>query len=204
MGRERLAAGRRPVRAVPVAAALILAAGPVACAGPDPAAPAPAATTAAAAVPAFSGTDVAWAQLTIALNERALVVLGLAPARAGQPAVADLARDLEKAYRDENSRLRDILARAGADDDNPHAGHVMPGMADEATLRRLTTSAGAAFDRLLVDTLVAHSDQCARLAAAEERSGSDRAAVSLAATIAAARGTERERLIAVAGKVLDE
>jgi uncharacterized protein (DUF305 family) len=191
---------------VPAAVALLLAAGSVACAGR--AAPvAPASTTATAtpaAVPAGSGTDVAWAQLTIALNERALVVLGLAPMRAGQPAVVELARDLEKAYRDENVRLRDILDRVGAPDDNPHAGHVMPGMADEATLRRLTASSGAAFDRLLVDTLVAHSDQCARLAAAEERVGSDSAAVSLAAAIVAARGTERERLTAVAGGALDE
>ncbi|MEU4645399.1 DUF305 domain-containing protein [Micromonospora sp. NPDC023814] len=200
MGRKRLGVGRGRARGLPAVAALVMAAGPVACAGPGPVAPAPvapASTAAAVAVPAGSGTDVAWAQLTIALNERALVVLGLAAMRAGQPRLVELALDLEKAYREENSRLRDILARVGAPDDNPHAGHVMPGMADEATLQRLTTSSGVAFDRLLVDALVAHSDQCVRLAAAEERSGSDSAAVSLAATIAATRRTERQRLTAI-------
>jgi uncharacterized protein (DUF305 family) len=181
-----------------LAAGLVASVGSVLGASPAQAPAETADPSRSVAVATASGTDVPWAQLTIALNERALVVLGLVETRVGHPGLKDLSADLEQAYRAENATLRDLLTRIGAPDGNPHTGHIMPGMADEATLQRLTASSGAAFDSLLVDTLDAHMSQCARLAAAEEGAGGDSTAIALAVTIEEARRVERGRLDAVA------
>lgn len=53
---------------------------------------------------AYTPTDVAWLQLTIAMDRRVLVLLDLAPGRAGDPAVRALAAEVSRARTAEPAR----------------------------------------------------------------------------------------------------
>jgi hypothetical protein len=72
---------------------------------------------------AASATDVAWAQLTIALNERALPVIELVLERSANPRLRDFARELKSGLRTETDQIQARLVALGVGLDNPHAGH---------------------------------------------------------------------------------
>jgi uncharacterized protein (DUF305 family) len=140
-----------------------------------------------------SGTDVAWLQLLIAMNERLLGVLELAPARTADPAVVALAGDARAARTAELALMHDIADGALLPTTNPHEGHDMPGMVTREELAALSRARGSEFDRLFTAALTAHLDQAARLCAAEQRSGADPAIRRLAARVAAAVVAEKAR-----------
>jgi uncharacterized protein (DUF305 family) len=156
--------------------------------------PAPATTAPAGG---FSVTDTAWLQLTIAMDERALKVLDLVPARTKDPALADLARRLATEHRDELMRLQAVYARSGGPSANPHEGHDMPGMATGQTVAALERAAGEDADHIFKTAMRAHIDQAIRLAQAEQKSGTEPAAKALAADIERARTDQRGRLDAL-------
>jgi uncharacterized protein (DUF305 family) len=159
---------------------------------------APAAPATAPPVPAVaatpSGTDVAWLQLLIAMNERLLPVLDLAPDRAADPALAALAGEVRAARAEELALMHGIAERAVLPTTNPHEGHDMPGMVTADQLRALQRARGPAFDRLFAAALTAHLDQAARLCAAEQRSGADPATQQLARRVGAAVSAEKARI----------
>jgi uncharacterized protein (DUF305 family) len=157
--------------------------------GPPPAVPAPP----IAAAPTPNGTDVAWLQLLIAMNERLVPVLALASERAADPALgrrADAARSNRTA---ELTALRRLATRVTLPAENPHAGHDMPGMTTAAERTALTATSGAEFDRLFAGALQAHLDQAARLCAGEQKSGADPAFRALAGSIARTVAAEGAR-----------
>ncbi len=157
-------------------------------------APSGAATpTAPAVAPTPNGTDVAWLQLLIAMNERLVPVLALAPGRAADPALARRAGAARASRTAELSALRDLATRVTLPAENPHAGHDMPGMATAAQRTALATASGAEFDRLFAGALQAHLDQAARLCAGEQKSGADPAFRALAASIARTVAAEGAR-----------
>jgi uncharacterized protein (DUF305 family) len=179
--------------------ALALCLATAAC-GAAPALPdAPGSTPAArptappAVAPTPNGTDVAWLQLLIAMNERLVPVLALAPERAQDPALARRA-DVARASRTaELSALRRLATRVTLPAENPHAGHDMPGMTTVAQRTALAAASGAEFDRLFTGALQAHLDQAARLCAGEQKSGADPAFRALAASIGRTVATEGAR-----------
>ncbi|MDQ7905573.1 DUF305 domain-containing protein [Phytohabitans sp. ZYX-F-186] len=186
-------------RAVPFAMALAVLLG---CGGsPDPAPPAPLPATtvpaAQAAAGGFSVTDTAWLQLAIAMDERALTVLDLVPARTTDPGLKDLARRLATEHRDELTRLRALHARSGGPTANPHEGHDMPGMATGETVKALRVATGTDAAYIFATAMRAHIDQSIRLAQAEQKSGSDPGAKALAADIERSRTDQRGRLDAL-------
>lgn len=127
---------RRNVLTRRTAAALFLGLAAAGCT-PQPAAdrPAPA---------AFNGTDTAWIQLMIPMDERASLLTDLAPARAGRPALAAWAKEAGSRLEDELVDLRELLRLSGVPDTRPHEGHTMPGMVGLDTVRRAKNVTGTA------------------------------------------------------------
>ena len=164
-------------RALWGAALLLLAA----CAPVPPPDPAPAASP-------FNATDTAWIQLMIPMNEQLLPALALAP-----PALAPFAAELEVSHEQELAHLKRLRERAGLSDENPHAGHQMPGLVSEADLSGLRLDPSG-----LPAKLHEHLEQSALLARGEQDSGADQETRDLAASIAAARAAQTSRLGAVA------
>jgi len=173
-----------------VASALLLLV--AACATPAPhGAPPPSPLTPSSIV---FGTDMAWAQLTLALNQRALQILSLVPDRAADARLVSLAHDLTVSHTDENVRLTALLSQIGAPAYNPHSGHDMPGMATAAQISSMSATRGDAFDKLFADSLRAHLTQCQNLAHSMRLSGKLPDALALAATIESARQQALTRL----------
>ncbi|WP_051901148.1 DUF305 domain-containing protein [Streptomyces aureus] len=132
---------------------------------------------------AFNDTDTAWLQLMIPMDERASLLVDLAPTRAGRPALAGWAAGAERRLKDELVDLRALLEASGVPDTRPHEGHNMPGMVTLDTVRRARTVTGDNFDRLFTESLRAHLAQVRTLCASERRSGSAERAKDLAAAI---------------------
>jgi uncharacterized protein (DUF305 family) len=187
-------------------AAVLLVAG---CGGPSAGPSGAGASSAGSATAAASGapvvasagaisTDVAWTQLMIALDERMLAALRLAPRRTGDPALAAFAAEVARRHDVEVTELRKALARTGAPETNPHEGHDMPGMITKENLALLAAKSGAEFDLMLVTSMREHFEQCRMLAGSEQSAGTDPAVKALAATVESTRATDQTRLDALA------
>jgi len=133
------------------------------------------------------GTDIAWVQLMIPMDEQLLPVLDLVPGHTADPALIRLAADLRGRYTTELQQLKALRTRAGLDDSNPHAGHRMPGLVDADTLAALGGSGGAEFERKVTECLRAHLDQLANLARSELANGTSPAVKDLARQVAESR-----------------
>ncbi|MGC5310635.1 DUF305 domain-containing protein [Micromonospora zamorensis] len=142
----------------------------------------------------FSPTDVAWLQLTVAMNERLLPVLDMVPSRTTDPAWQTFAARLGTAHRADLSTARRLLAGSGAPATNPHEGHDMPGMVTEQELTTLRSATGVAFQRLAGQHVRAHLQQAVRVATAEQRNGVYPATTALAAEVVRAGDAELTRL----------
>ncbi|MFF5104518.1 DUF305 domain-containing protein [Streptomyces sp. NPDC000134] len=151
---------------------------------------------------AFNDTDTAWLQLVIPMDERASLLIDLAPARAGHATVAAWAEEAGRRLRDELGDLRELLEVSGVPDTRPHEGHDMPGMVTLDTVRRARTATGENFDRLFTGSLRAHLVQVRMLCASERTSGSAERAQDLAAAIerSAARQITRLDALPVPGR----
>ncbi|MCX5173170.1 DUF305 domain-containing protein [Streptomyces antibioticus] len=184
---------KRPPAAVLLCALTVLTA--AACAGPAPAAGGPAASTAAVAASGrLNATDIGWIQLMIAMDDQARRILALAPDRSGDPRLVTWATGVAEGHRHALAALRGLLADAGVADDNPHAGHDMPGMVNAAELRALERADGPDFDRLLRAALDEHLTQAAKLAGAVQKADADPEVKKLAREVATATSDSRRRL----------
>lgn len=174
--------------------AALLASG---CAGAEPAnAPSPPGSPSPSVMVAVS-TDAAWTQLVMALDERILTVLDLAPSRSRDAGVTALSTDIAARHRAELNLLRANLAALRMPDDNPHATHEMPGMVTAASFAQLRQATGPEFDRLLGAALRDHLTQCVSLARSELKAGTDPATLALAAQVEQARNDDLARLQSV-------
>jgi uncharacterized protein (DUF305 family) len=121
---------------------------------PGPAVPA---TTAATAPAVVAAVDTDYARTMLGHHEQALELSALVPGRSSSPDVADLAFRIDRAQVEEVGQLQGFLRLRGAPTDpGPMTG--MPGMADAATLARLRTLSGPAFDELWLTTMTAHHE----------------------------------------------
>ncbi|MBM7489175.1 uncharacterized protein (DUF305 family) [Micromonospora luteifusca] len=142
----------------------------------------------------FSPTDVAWLQLTVAMNERLLPVLDMVPSRTTDRAWRTFAARLGTVHRADLSTARRLLAESGAPATNPHEGHDMPGMVTEQELTTLRSVTGVAFERLAGQHVRAHLQQAVRIATAEQRNGVYPATTALATEVVRAGDAELTRL----------
>jgi uncharacterized protein (DUF305 family) len=136
---------------------------------PSPATPGP--------IPPSVGTiDTDYARGMLGHHEQALVLAALVPGRSSSPDVADLAFRIDRAQVEEVGQLQGFLRLRGVPPDpDPAAtgamagmaGMVgMAGMADRATIDRLRTLSGPAFDRLWLQTMTAHHEGALAMARA--------------------------------------
>ncbi len=143
------------------------------CSATPPAGP-PAASSAAPSsqsAVAFGGTDRAWLEINIAMDEELLPLLELILSRRVDPAVREVALQV-KAFTDaELGTLRQLHAQAGLPAENPHKGMPMPGMVTPEQITAAGKLTGAAFDKAVIVHLKAHLEQSQQLARSEDKSG---------------------------------
>jgi uncharacterized protein (DUF305 family) len=118
-----------------------------------PVAPAPA----PAAPPDVATVDADYARAMVGHHQQALALAALVPGRSSSPDVADLAFRIDRAQVEEVGQLEGFLRLRGATAPSAPTP-AMDGMADPATLDRLRTLSGPAFDRLWLQTMTAHHE----------------------------------------------
>jgi uncharacterized protein (DUF305 family) len=128
-------------------------------AGPSPSSgTSPVPTTTAAAPAVRVGTDTDYAATMLGHHDQALELSALVPGRSSSPDVADLAFRIDRAQVEEVGQLQGFLRLRGAPAAPPPMTDGMPGMASDATLARLRTLTGPAFDRLWLQTMTTHHE----------------------------------------------
>ncbi|MFJ6198149.1 DUF305 domain-containing protein [Micromonospora sp. NPDC092111] len=150
-------------------------------------APAPAGSTPATTL---GGTDAAWIQLMIPMNEQMLLALDLVAGQTTDQRIRDLAGRVAANRRAELDDLRRLRGSAGLPTVNAHEGHDLPGMVIPADLVTLRALHDAAFDRAIGQTLREHVEQGARLADAEQTNGADPETRRLAERMGETRAAE--------------
>lgn len=136
----------------------------------------------------FGGTDLAWIEINIAMDEQLLPLLELAPKRTADAGTLALVAQV-KAFTDaELSVLRQLHARAGLPDENPHEGMPMPGMVTPEQVTEAGQLAGAAFNQTVAKLVRGHLEQGQSLARSEDKSGVEPETRSLALQILRTRG----------------
>jgi uncharacterized protein (DUF305 family) len=151
-----------------VLVALLAAAGLAGCRNAQPGAQeTPAATTATQ----FGGTDLAWIQINIAMDEQLLPLLELVPQRSGSPGLQALALQVQAFTSAELSTLRSLRGQAGLPPANPHQGMAMPGMVTPQQVTDAQALTGKPFDADVIKVIRAHLEQSQNLAESEDKSG---------------------------------
>ncbi|WP_459546513.1 DUF305 domain-containing protein [Nocardia sp. X0981] len=151
---------------------------PAATVSAGPVSPAPAA--------AHNEADIRFAQEMIPHHRQAVQMAELAPSRAADPAVIDLAARIEQAQDPEIATMTGWLQGWGAPvpEEAGHAHHGdMPGMMTAEQMTRLADARGAEFDRMWLTMMVAHHEGAVQMARTELAEGTDPAARALAQQI---------------------
>jgi uncharacterized protein (DUF305 family) len=152
---------------------LALLVGATACDAVTTAAP-PAATASSAAPGSagfFGGTDLAWVEINIAMNEEMRPLLDLVPTHSTDARVKALAASVRAFQEQELRTLQGLHDQAKLPAENPHEGMPMPGMVTPEQVKEAAAVRGPAFDKLLIRHLKEHFEQGVRLAESEGKAG---------------------------------
>ncbi|MEV6344073.1 DUF305 domain-containing protein [Actinoplanes sp. NPDC051851] len=155
------------------------AAAPVPAPAPSSSAPAPAAS--------FGGTDLAWIELVLAMDEQVLPLLDIVPAHAHGASVQDLASRVRTVTLAELPELRALHDEAGLPAENPHEGMPMPGMVTARDVTAMAALSGEEFDTAVTAKLREGIEQAADLARSEGLYGAEPRTKALAARILTSR-----------------
>lgn len=160
------------------------------------------ATGSAAPAPgaAHNAADIRFAQEMIPHHRQAVEMAALAPARAADPAVIDLAARIQQAQDPEIATMTGWLQSWGAPVPGAagHAHHgAMPGMMTEEQMAQLAAARGAEFDRMWLTMMIAHHEGAVQMARTELAEGADPAARTLAQRIADTQQAEVQQMNAL-------
>ncbi|MDG4778891.1 DUF305 domain-containing protein [Micromonospora sp. WMMD961] len=162
------------------------------------AAPSPAAVPSAAATApvVLNGTDDAFIQLLIPMNEGALALIDHLDTRStgADPSLLAVLGDVRKAHQAELRDLRAILAAGNVPELNIHEGHQMPGMVTAASLAELRDAPDAEVPSRAAALLRAHLAQTVVLCRGEQSAGGSSELKALAGRIQQARAIELSAL----------
>ncbi|MEU7761008.1 DUF305 domain-containing protein [Micromonospora aurantiaca (nom. illeg.)] len=175
-----------------------------------------AAGASASADATVNAADVMFAQMMIPHHQQAVTMADLAPTRASDSELKDLAAKIKAAQDPEITTMKGWLTAWGKPTDLPsdHSmpgmsatpGHGMPGMdagmpgmMSEQQMRDLAAAKGPAFDRMFAEMMIAHHRGAIDMARTEQADGSNPAAKALAAEIASDQAAEVQTL----QKILD-
>ena len=142
----------------------------------------------------FGGTDLAWIEITIAMDEQLQPLLALVPAHASQPGVKATAQQVKTFTDSELTRLRALHDEAGLSPVNPHEGMPMPGMVTPDQVTAAAKLDGAAFDTELVTRLREHLKQGESLAHSELTAGQETRTRNLATDVLSTRSAALDAL----------
>lgn len=140
--------------------------------------------------------DVAYARAMIPHHEQALELAALVPGRSASADVADLAFRIDRDQVEEIGQLQGLLRLWGAAPD-PAGGMGMTGMAEPGTLARLRDPRGAAFDRLWLQTMIAHHEGAVAMAREHLVTGADPGLRRFSETLVPTQQAEVARMRAV-------
>lgn len=157
--------------------------------------PAASSVTAAPAAPVvLNGTDDAFIQLLIPMNEGALALIDQLDARPADPSLRALLSEVRKAHRAELRDLRGLLAAGNVPELNIHEGHQMPGMVTDARLAELRAASDAEVSSRAAALIRAHLAQTVVLCRGEQTAGGSPELKALAGRIQQARAAELDTL----------
>ena len=143
----------------------------------------------------YSTIDVAFVQMMIVHHAQALEMAALAPKRAGNPTLRNLADRISAAQRPEMDWLRAWLkARNQAESDPSHDHDTMPGMQSATDMAALSAASGADFDRRFVSMMIDHHKGAIQMAGDVVKGGSDEKLRETANEMAVEQGSEIRRL----------
>ncbi|MEU4789358.1 DUF305 domain-containing protein [Micromonospora tulbaghiae] len=153
----------------------------------------------------FNDADVMFAQMMIPHHQQAVTMADLAPTRASDTELKDLAARIKAAQDPEITTMKGWLTAWGkpmdlpSDHSMPGMTSGMPGMMSEQQMKNLAAANGAAFDKMFAELMIAHHNGAIDMAKAEQADGSNPEAKALAARIASDQATEVQTL----RKILD-
>jgi uncharacterized protein (DUF305 family) len=137
----------------------------------------------------FGGTDLAWVEINIALDEQLMPLLDLVPTHSASTDVKALAAQVRAFHQEELGTLRRLRDQAKLPAENPHEGMPMPGMVTPDQVTEASKASGAGFDTLLLKRLNEHLTQGVSLAKSEQKAGIEPQTLALAAQVLNNRDT---------------
>ncbi|HUR09009.1 MAG TPA: DUF305 domain-containing protein [Nonomuraea sp.] len=156
---------------------------------------APAATTPSAQPsPTFNDADVMFAQMMIPHHEQAVEMADLAPTRASDPEVKELAAKIKAAQDPEIQTMKGWLTEWGKPAPSGGMGHGMPGIMSEADMKKLDAAKGKAFDKLFAQQMITHHKGAIEMARTEQADGTNPKAKELAKAIETTQQAEVAQL----------
>ncbi|MCE7080752.1 DUF305 domain-containing protein [Streptomyces sp. ST2-7A] len=138
------------------------------------------ASAGAAARDRLTGSDLAWLQLMIPMNDRTLLLLDLVSESTDDDALASFADRLAESHRTELEGLHALREEAGVPDTNPHEGHHMTGMVTDGRLAEVAAEPPERFDTAVIDLLREHLEHSRLVSSGLLDAGSDEEALALA------------------------
>ncbi|MBQ0993200.1 DUF305 domain-containing protein [Micromonospora sp. H61] len=142
----------------------------------------------------LNGTDDAFIQLLIPMNEGALALIDQLDNRPADPWLRALLGEVRKAHQAELRDLRGLLAAGNVPELNIHEGHQMPGMVTEASLAELRAASDAEVSSRAAGLIRAHLAQTVVLCRGEQAAGGSPELKALAGRIQQARAAELNTL----------
>jgi uncharacterized protein (DUF305 family) len=154
-----------------------------------------------------TAADVAFMEAMVAHHEQAVELAGLAPGRAADAELADLASRMRAVQAAEAESMRSWLERRRTRDllgDDHDDAQAMRGEISRSTLDRAAELDGAAFDELFIDAMVAHHLGAVEMAEARLAEAGDAAVARWARAIATSQSLEVDRLREIEARLAAE
>ena len=147
----------------------------------------------------FDADDVAFATNMIPHHQQAVDLTTLVPERSTNPELITLAQQIAAAQQPEIDTMKAFLVqwKENPGDETEHGAHgamAMGGMVDEATMAKLATLKGTAFDTLWLQSMIGHHQGAIEMAKAEIANGQNVDAKQLAQNIITAQQAEIDQM----------
>jgi uncharacterized protein (DUF305 family) len=155
-----------------------------------------------APTPKHNAADVTFAQNMIPHHQQALDMAAMVPSRTTNRELIVMAKHIALDQQAQIDTLQGLLQQWGEQLAPDHMGHVgmgMDGMVDEATMKKLPTLTGTAFDDLWLRAMITHHQGAVAMAEPEIARGENPAAVKMAKVIVDWQQLEIGRMHAMLG-----
>jgi uncharacterized protein (DUF305 family) len=144
--------------------------------------------------------DAQFAQHMVPHHRQAVELSALVPERTTNPEVRQLAEQISAAQQPEIDTMTGWLTAWGVPEQAHDSHGEMAGMVDDATMQRLADSRGPEFDRLWLESMIAHHEGAVAMAQQEIDQGKNADATALARRIAETQQAEIAQMEALLGR----